>query len=178
MNEALELQLQEDFPFMKRNISEHERNTTYQKWGCEVSGDGWYPLLHALCQAITDRYLEDNMPVEEIIIVQIKQKYGALKFYYSFEGSPIFIHALDSLGGTSIRFYPTEVDNDNQIKNLRLRDIAKIVRAYEDRSKTTCEACGNQGSVIRMEMNWKQTLCDDCYGKYLKKLKDNGKRGT
>lgn len=65
MREELELKLQEDFPFMKQNRVESERNI-YRKWGCECSS-GWYQLIHDLCQEITDRYAVDEAPVDIVI---------------------------------------------------------------------------------------------------------------
>ena len=168
MNEELEMRLQKDFPFMKRNISEDERNI-YRRFGCECAG-GWYQLINDLCQAITDIYAEAEVSVD-IVIVQIKEKFGSLRFYYSFEDSPNQLHALDFLGSTSLRIYP---NNDKTKKKLR-HDIAEIVRSCEEKSSTICESCGYEG-VIRMDMRWKQTLCDDCYYKYQKKLEERQKK--
>lgn len=144
MKEELETRL-EEFPFMKRPISENERNTTYEKWGCECSS-GWYQLIYDLCQSIIDRYEEDKMSVE-IRVIQIKEKMGSLRFYYDFEDSPNL------------------VENDNETKKKLRRDIRKIVRNYKELSKTVCELCGAE-AVIRMDMRRKQSLCAECYEKY------------
>lgn len=163
MKEELELQLEQDFPFMKRNKSEDEQNI-YKRWGCECS-DGWYQLIHDLCQGITNRYAEYRVPLD-IVIEQIKEKFSSLRFYYSFEGSPCPIQALDFLGDeTSIRFQPDNKNDYEALKELR-RDIAQIVRNYEEKSKTICEVCGEEGR-IRMGMPWYRTLCNKCYGFYL-----------
>ena len=55
MNEQLERQIQADFPFMKTNKIDGEENL-YRRWGCDCD-DGWYDLIHDMCQAITDRHL-------------------------------------------------------------------------------------------------------------------------
>ena len=48
-------------------------------WGLEC-GDGWCALIDALCENI-QKYI-DNSDVEQIVATQVKQKFGALRFYY------------------------------------------------------------------------------------------------
>lgn len=169
MKEELELQLEQDFPFMKRNKGKDEENL-YKRWGCECSG-GWYQLLHDLCQEITDRYAQENMPID-IVIDQVKEKFGTLRFYYSFEDTPCAIHAFDFLGdGSSIRFQPGNKDDDEPRKSFR-RDLAQIVRRYEKKSGTVCEVCGKAGA-LRTDMPWIRTLCDECQEARRKKAEEN-----
>lgn len=173
MKEQLEQQLQAEFPFMKQNRVEEERNT-YQRWGCECSA-GWYGLIRAMCQSITDRYAVEGIPVD-IVPLQLKEKFAALRFYYSFESEPYHIAAFDCLDGTSMRFEPGTDANDEKKSKLRC-DIAKIVQSYEEKSKSVCEYCGNEDSaIIRKDMDWRKTLCDTCYKKYLEKCKEREKR--
>jgi len=171
MRADLELKLQEDFPFMKRvmNDSNDEQiRNIYQKWGCECSA-GWYQIIHDMCQEISDRYAEEEIPVD-LVVEQIKEKFASLRFYYSFVDAPVTIQAFDCIGGPSIRFYPQN-DNDGDNRKKLRHDIASIVRKYEEKSETVCESCGQEGT-IRMDMLWKRTLCDECYRKYLKKLEE------
>ncbi len=165
MREELEIKLGKDFPFMKR--TNKEDGSIYQRWGCECA-DGWYQLLHSLCQEITDTYSHAGLPID-IIVEQVKEKFATLRFYYSFEGAPCPIQAFDCLSdGTSILFQPqNELDSEDK-KNLR-KDIAKIVRKYEEKSKFVCEGCGNDGT-IRIELPWKRTLCDQCLSEHLQKI--------
>lgn len=175
MRTNLELMLQEKFPFMKRdmNASKDEQiHNIYQKWGCECNA-GWYQLIYELCQEISDRYAEEEIPVD-LVVEQIKQKFASLRFYYSFADAPLKLQAFDCVGGPSIRFYPENDNDDDNYKKLR-NDIASIVRKYEEKSKTVCEICGQEGT-IRMDMPWKRTLCDECYGAYLKKLEEKKKK--
>lgn len=60
MNEKLEQQLQADFPFMATNKADGEENL-YRRYGCDCD-DGWYGLIHDMCQAISKRYAEDSLP--------------------------------------------------------------------------------------------------------------------
>lgn len=164
MREELETKLGNEFPFMKRTNTED--GNIYQRWGCECA-DGWYHLLHDLCQEITDTYSNAGMPTD-IIIEQVKEKFAALRFYYSFEGTPCPIQAFDCLSdGTSIRFQPQD-EFDNEDKKKLKEEIAGIVRKYENKSRTVCECCGNEG-IIRMELPWKRTLCDKCLSEHLQK---------
>lgn len=81
-----EIKLQDEFLFMKRDITIKDRRTIhniYQAWGCECSL-GWYTLIRELCQAITNRYAQDCVPID-IVIEQVKQKLAGLRFYYSFK---------------------------------------------------------------------------------------------
>ena len=87
------------------------------------------------------------MPVD-IVVIQIKEKWGSLRFYYDFEHSPNL------------------VENDNETKmKLRREDIRKIVRIFTERSANVCELCGAE-AVIRMDIPRKQSLCDECHEKY------------
>ena len=67
MKEELEQQLEHDFPFMQKSRVKEERNT-YKIFGCEC-GDGWYGLIHELCQSITDRYVKEEILPENIDLI-------------------------------------------------------------------------------------------------------------
>lgn len=167
-----ELKLQEAFPFMKRDIEPAEvepnqRPNPYQLFGCECR-EGWYQLLHDLCQEITDKYAKENMPVD-IVVDQVKEKFATLRFYYSFADTPTSIHAFDSLTGGGIRFYPSTNNTDEKLSQLR-RDIADIVKKYENKSRKICEKCGKPGEIRKLPRI--QTLCDGCYQNYLKTVEE------
>lgn len=172
MKAQLEQQLEQDFFFMRKSRIENEKNL-YKSFGCEC-GDGWYDLIHDLCQSISERYECDGKSVN-IVILQVKEKFASLRFYYEFEGVPCPIQALDSLGdGTGLRFVPNNNDTDEATKQLR-KDISEIVLSYEKKSETVCEICGAVGK-IRMDMPWKRTLCENCYSNYLKKVEESKKK--
>ena len=168
MRDELEQRLERDFPFMKRDRNGEE--SLYQKWGCECD-NGWFDLIHELCQKISDRFERDGKE-PNIIVLQIKEKFAALRFYYKFEGSKDSIQALDFLdSGISIRFSPGENNSDradDETAALR-KDIRRLVNEYEQKSKTVCEVCGALGEV-RTNMPWIRTLCESCH---LKRIKIN-----
>lgn len=173
MKERLEQQLQDDFSFMMQNRHEDEQNI-YRRWGCECSS-GWYDLIHAMCQSIADRYSVEKIPID-LIPHRLKEKFATLHFYYSFEGEPYHIAALDLDDKTRISSQLKSSIYDKNIEKLR-KDIAHIVCAYEEKSKSVCEYCGdNNSATIRMDMVWKKTLCNTCYKKYLEQLEKNGSR--
>ena len=172
MNSELETKLQKDFPFMQQNPVKNERNT-YKHWGCEC-GDGWYDLIHELCQSISDSYERDGKPVD-IVVLQIKQKFATLRFYYEFKDSKCPIQAFDFLGdGKSLRYSPGVVTTDESTAKLR-KDIAEIVHSYEKKSAAVCEMCGSHGQRKNVSQYYVRTLCDSCYDEYLKKVEKRKK---
>lgn len=53
--------------------------------------DGWFNLLNSLCKAIQD-HLDANPTAQQVVVKQVKEKYGALRFY--FDGGDKFIDDL------------------------------------------------------------------------------------
>lgn len=157
MNPELQMKLAEEFPFMRRNQSLQEQKANggisdlYGAFGCET-GDGWYELLRDMCREISEAYQKAGEPIN-LVVDQVKEKFGTLRFYYHFDGHPQMFHAFDFLGGPSMRFQQQE--NDLQ------KEIAVAVRKAENRSGTVCEKCGKPGSLRKGP--WILTLCDSCY---------------
>ena len=93
MRDELELKLAEEFPFMQQKKTLQEQKTEgrisdlYSAFGCEV-GDGWYELLHDMCSEIMEAYQKAGEPVN-LVVDQVKEKFGTLRFYYHFEGQPL-----------------------------------------------------------------------------------------
>lgn len=159
MKDELEKKLAEAFPFMqiKETLEEQEAGggiyDLYGAFGCECD-DGWYELLYGLCGEITEAYKKHGAPVD-IVIDQIKEKYGTLRFYYHHEEAEGGLNAIDFPEG-STRFSQDDID-------LR-REISGIVDKWEEKSSEVCEKCGRAG-VLREDLQWIQTLCDECYSK-------------
>jgi len=145
MNSDLENKLAKDFSFMRwqrvgADGEDASVTNTYVAFGCEV-GDGWYVLLHDLCEQIQETYKRYGAEVD-IVIDQVKEKYGGLRFYYHREG-----RLTDEIA--------------DEMVSQRLEDI---VQQYEDRSEHICEDCGKEGR-LREDLSWILTLCDNCYEK-------------
>lgn len=168
MKKELEDRLKKEFSFMRGG----EENHSYQRWGCQCS-DGWYDLIFNLCKEIDDRYKKDNREVD-LTVVQVKEKFATLRFYYIYEDTPLQIYAIDSLNGTGIRFTPENKDLDEDTYLLR-KDIAEIVRVYEKKSGEICEVCGLTGT-IRKDLLWVRTLCDGHYQENIRVLEEKNKK--
>lgn len=165
MKDELELKLQKKFPFMKQNRVDGERNI-YKRWGCEC-GSGWYNLIRDLCQEITEKYAEYQFPVD-IVIVQVKEKFAALRFYYEYEDTPCALQALDFIGGASIRFDPEKSEEEPK-QSLR-NEIAALVRKYEKKSAAVCEICGADNAERRnMSRYYVKTVCARCCEEHLRR---------
>ena len=159
MKQELEEKLAAEFPFMRRRKSYEEQTAEgivsdlYGAWGCEC-GAGWYELLRGLCGEITEVYQRHDRPVD-IIVDQVKEKFGTLRYYYHFDGCDPRLHALDFMGGGSIRF--------GQGATELQKEVSAIVRKWEEKSAEVCEYCGAPGSLRKGR--WISTLCDTCWEK-------------
>lgn len=153
MRKELEMKLAEEFAFLRRAETRQEGRieNLFQAFGYEC-GDGWYELLRGLCGQIVSAYEEAGQPVD-IVIDQIKEKFGTLRFYYHFGGQDPGISAIDFLGLGSLRI--------SQGDTPLCRKIAEIVAKWEDVSATVCEKCGRPGQ-LRKDCPWIRTLCDSC----------------
>lgn len=103
---------------------------------CEC-GNGWYNLIYELCRLLqynTDKY---NHP--QVIMDQVKEKFGTLRFYY---------HTEDVVDNKIIILY-----------NIGYIDGA--ISHAEAMSGKTCEECGNPGEL--KGYSTVKTLCDRCY---------------
>ena len=175
MKKELELKLQEEFPFMRtgnpnayckfethadymkwlkeENADAYDdRYTVYETWGCEM-GDGWYEVIRGLCSDITTAYEKAGLPVD-IIVRQVKEKFGCLRFYYSIKGQKNVALTIDKFDGPSSRKMPGDSDFHNE--------IAEIVRKWENKASTVCISCGADGE-LRKDISYILTLCDSCY---------------
>ncbi len=158
-NKQLEAALGEKFAFMKRTTT--AESTSYQRWGCEC-GDGWHQLIHDLCAEISEAYSQVGKK-HDIIVLQVKQKFAKLRFYYTFEGVPAGL-TIDFLGSGTLRTDPDDDTAPDDVKALHAK-IKDIVRRYEEKSGTVCEFCGAAGTLRKLENGWLKTLCNDCYEK-------------
>ena len=86
MREDLDKLLCEKYPkiFADRN---EPASVTAMCWG--FPGDGWFNIIDTLCGAIQDHidnvyYYKDGVETrcKQVIAVQVKEKFGALRFYY------------------------------------------------------------------------------------------------
>ena len=84
MKQELDEYLCKVFPkiFAERNLPMQE---TSMCWGFEC-GDGWFNIINQLCQNIQhhiDWKNKEKEVVAQVVVSQVKEKYGTLRFYYS-----------------------------------------------------------------------------------------------
>lgn len=149
MNQQWEMELEEEFSFLKRN--DPNQNTAFSQWGFECSS-GWAGILRDLFLSIKEQYKKRGVD-PDIVILQIKEKFGALRVYVSFDKT------------------------DDAFLSIH-RNIMALIEKAKKTSTTICEYCGYYPAEIRMEMPWKKTLCETCFSKWKaqKVRKENSKR--
>lgn len=98
-------------------------------WGFDV-GDGWFDILDCLCELIVG-IIGDNKEAR-VEAVQVKEKYGGLRFYYDTSGLP----------------------------EEEANEVSGAVRLAERLSYRVCEDCGSPGKPN--ERGWIRTQCGAC----------------
>lgn len=99
MKKELDDQLCKEFPklFGERDLPMHE---TAMCWGFS-HGDGWYNIIHALCSNI-QRHIDwknrESEVVKQVVVKQVKEKFGTLRFYY--DGGDDYISGLVTMAET------------------------------------------------------------------------------
>ncbi len=110
---------------------------------------GWYDLVDQLC---TDIEAAVGPEPERLQVKQIKEKFGALRFYFSLDGyEDAFI---DIHGNGGIRTLVRQANGPRVMEQIRA-----LVSAASERSTTTCQECGAPG-VRAPRGGWVTTLCE------------------
>jgi hypothetical protein len=86
------------------------------QYGIEC-GDGWFDLIRDLTVKLLALEVEEPDNFLDFKVVQIKQKFGGLRYYFS--GNQDNVH----------------------------RRIDTLINGYETKSYATCEACGKEARV-------------------------------
>lgn len=84
MRDELDKKLCEKYPKIF-SLRYGDMTSTAMCWGFE-HGDGWYNILDRLCaniQSHIDWTEKNGGAVPQVIAEQVKEKFGALRFYYS-----------------------------------------------------------------------------------------------
>lgn len=128
MDKSLENELEESYPeifeYYDADIENPAPNISLFGFEC---GDGWYEIIDGLCETITQQDIS-------LRVVQAKEKFGGLRFYYQ----------------------EVEVEDEQQANLLH-----GAVKMAESMSFRTCEMCGDTGS-LRDDEGWYKTRCDSC----------------
>lgn len=107
----------------------------------ESVGEGWIPLIESIYNYI-DKFKTT------VAVVQVKEKFGTLRFYYDVQTMLLGETEADDI---QLPYFHEEIEA-----------IDDFVRRAEIKSGTICEACGGVGS-IRNERPWIKTMCNTCY---------------
>lgn len=135
--DEFEKKLAERYKFMR--VPEYDswqdaaKRNLYHAFGLEIN-EGWHQLIWDMCGEIEAALVEYDLKPEDIIVEQVKSKFGELRFYYA-----LYAHGNDSA----------------------YEAIENIVDKYEDKSCKTCEICGKPGKNI-CDHGWYITVCEDC----------------
>lgn len=91
MKAELQKKLFKKYPKIFKDVGE-KPNVTVIYFGIET-GDGWYQLIDDLCHRI-QKYIDDN-DKKQSIAIQIKEKFGALRFY-CYNGDDVIFDMIDA----------------------------------------------------------------------------------
>jgi hypothetical protein len=82
MDDKLQNKLFKNYPKIFKQVNDPITETC-MCWGIDTE-NGWYWLINELCSSIQS-YIDANqhLEIQQVEAVQVKQKYGSLRFYYS-----------------------------------------------------------------------------------------------
>lgn len=148
MDKKLQNKLYSEYPRILKDLG-GDPTETCMSWshGGISCGDGWFDLLEKVfnfCQFNTDK---NGYP--QLVVDQIKEKFGSLRIYHHFEESEFDI---------------VKKFNRNQEYSNGAIDFAEYMSFF------ICEDCGKPGK--RRTIGWVRVACDDCDEKYKRNLYD------
>jgi len=109
-----------------------EKYNFYSELNFVEFNSGWNEIIKNLSEEINKILGEDT---KYFSVVQIKQKFGGLRYYY-------------------------DIDYD-KIDDEKLDKIKEAIEKAEEKSFQTCEICGNIGE-LKSNGYWIFTTCDEC----------------
>lgn len=131
-----------DYEKFAKSMEEKYPKMFANKYGGFAVGKGWYPILEKLCANIQqhiDWANRENEVVEQVVVEQIKEKFGGLRFYY--QGGDEQIHGMvrmaeafagslcEDCGGIGERrsggWVRTLCDKHEQERNERIEEQAR-----------------------------------------------------
>lgn len=146
MSPELQHELVSKYPDIFKDYGGDPKNTCLA-FGIEC-GDGWFDIIERLCHLIQsevdyiNRMHKDKMKYR-CWAVQVKEKYGTLRFYYDFS-------------------YAENLSKQEQDMLHRSMDhIGGMSAMASTMSARVCEHCGDRGKMG--EEVFPRTLCDACH---------------
>jgi hypothetical protein len=135
MKKELDDLLVEKYPKIFRDRYADMRITA-MCWGAEC-GSGWFWLIDKLCERIQSHIdLNPHLNIEQVIAVQVKEKFGGLRFYYN--GGNDYIDGMVSLA-EHLSYYICEncgtTENVTQNENGWIFTLCYKCRSLKDSGK-------------------------------------------
>ena len=131
---------------------------------------GWHPLLMRLCAGI-DALLTDQ-EAEQCEVMQIKEKFGGLRFYVRLGQAERISMDISSSDGDRLRLEALTVKPEPDM----LARIHLLIREAEVEAARTCEDCGKPGKLRRG--GWMRTLCDEDWVRHQRRNDDDDEEGN
>lgn len=164
MKKELEMKLVKKFPIIFSQYGGNMRDTC-MAWGMEC-GDGWYNIIHDLCENVTTLIGDKNI---KVTAAQVKEKFGELRFYYDIKVPETFMgkvgykfsHFMFKLRWG--RLYWKIIDFRKKFYRFIEEKISDAIHDGERKSCNTCELCGEPGKT--RGRGWISTQCDTCWDK-------------
>lgn len=151
MREELDVLLVKRYPEIFKHRNE-DMTRTAMCWGFEC-GDGWFDIINNLCFALSEplrRAIRDLESATKFLgqnELWTQERLDAAKTNVDVARAniPVAEQVKEKFG--TLRFY---IDNGNDLA-YALVDFAEAM------SETTCEVCGNKGTLY--PLGWMRTLC-------------------
>ena len=116
---------------------------------------GWYRLVDTLCSDIESTLGPEDCARLEVR--QVKEKFGALRFYYRLDGRAD-LHIDVASANSRMRFVGRSAQGSDDLapKEARVRELVTAACAA---SESLCETCGAPAQLRNLG-GWLTTLCD------------------
>lgn len=93
--------MNDDYESFAKRMEERFPKMFIGRYGGFAVGAGWYPVLETLCaniQSHIDWKEKQSNPIPQVVVEQIKEKFGGLRFYY--QGGDEQIHGMVRMAET------------------------------------------------------------------------------
>lgn len=136
------------------------------------AGNGWYELIQDLCYHI-EEIQRDAHCMTKIQCVQLKEKFGGLRFYYNiklvfehwshkyFNKINYFARTQMCKRGFATAYWKFDDWRQKHIYMSIQERVHVLVRKKESESYTICEICGQVGKRCTPNGRWVETLCEE-----------------
>lgn len=138
--------IETDFPWAleDRSLDRPREKTGFNSF--ENLPQGWGNIIKEHLIQL-EKILTDFNIIDTFSVIQIKKKYGALRFYYSFE---------------SPHFSDNNENESNLIPKEAKRAVSQCIEDLEEATYKTCCYCGEAKDSVTYRSDHMHYSCDDC----------------